>query len=491
MANEVRDWINANLPADERRLTGVYLNYFAAVPEVTVAATLTRLATGFVHPHRHPVLEWIPMISQMQRVGVAGAAFHAVLHGMTSGAGALTGQQLYQFWMTALGGRGRSEVLFGCINHLLAGGTPTQIRNCIVSFLDGAHRIALDKDDLLVALTHLKSSGLDDALALTFCNFMQTNLPAGQPPRVYGQSFLRLCHGMRNAVIPVGTFLNFLNVHPPLTDDQFARLLLDLGYRRFRSLIEAALPAGLNVPTGAPHTSPNMIGYAITREHIDAVSVTLSKCIEAEMIPVGTDVYPAATDLIFRLFEHLQHVAAGDRVKREGLFIEEASASRNAKGRVHPWSEVETLLENFRQDNRHGNNPAAIPPPAPVNVGRIRCTGERIRYFMRGHSYAYHDFTLAARTRHEITLFPLGTTVANVRTAVGGALAAVSAADVDEAVDGGKVHIVVVGGYELGLIADAGGARNAALIHFMPHAMGAASFWHTSLLRAFRHLYNN
>jgi hypothetical protein len=34
------DWVAANVPADERRLTRVYLNYFGAVAEATVVTTL-------------------------------------------------------------------------------------------------------------------------------------------------------------------------------------------------------------------------------------------------------------------------------------------------------------------------------------------------------------------------------------------------------------------------------------------------------------------
>jgi hypothetical protein len=266
-----------------------------------------------------------------------------------------------------------------------------------------------------------------------FFNFMQTNYPVGvQAPPVAGRAFLALCRGMRGAAIPPATFHNFLNVHPPLTNGDFARLLMDLGYRRFRDILDAALPGGLNVPVGATHTPAAMIAYAITREHADAVSLCLGAAI--------TSAVP--TDLLFRLLEHLRHIVAGDRVRRVRLFIEQAAVARDAKGRLHPWTEVETLFRNFTAAGRHNNDPAAVPAAVAVNAGRLRCTGERIRYFMRGHSCPYHDFNIAGRTRSDITLFPLGTTVADVRIAVAAAFAAVPAADIDTASGGGAAHII-------------------------------------------------
>jgi hypothetical protein len=69
---------------------------------------------------------------------------------MTAGAGSLNGAELHQFWMTALGGTGRSEVLVGCIQRLLGGAvTATQVKDCILPFLDRRHRIELTKDELL------------------------------------------------------------------------------------------------------------------------------------------------------------------------------------------------------------------------------------------------------------------------------------------------------------------------------------------------------
>ena len=481
----IDDWVNANLPADDRRLTRVYLNFFSAVPEATVVATLNALSGGFGHGPRprHPVLDWMPVISQLQKTQFNGATAHTVLQFMTSGAGALTGSQLLTFWFTALAGRGGSEVLLDCIEHLRGGlTTPTQIWDCIVSFIDGAHRIALSKEDLRAALQHLATGGLTPELRFTFCTYLQTNYPAGVvAAAVAGTRFLALCRGMRTAAIPPATFNAFLTVHPPLTDGEFARLLMDLGYRKFREIIDAALPAGLNVPTGPPHTPAGMLGYAVTRQHTAAVSEALSEAIDAEMIP-------AATDFLFRLCDHLQHMAAGDRVQRVGKFIKEAKAARTSKGREHPWSEIERLLRNFTDDGRHNN--AAVPPAAAVTTNaRIRCTGERIQYFMRAHSYAYHDFTIAGRTREDITFFALGTTVADVRGWVGTALTNVDDEDVDTAAEGGPARIIVVGTYELGLIADGGGGGRAALIHFMPYSVDPARHWSSALLRAFRHLY--
>jgi hypothetical protein len=76
-----------------------------------------------------------------------------------------------------------------------------------------------------------------------------------------------------------------------------------------------------------------------------------------------------------------------------------------------------------------------------------------------------------------------------MRAAVVATLAMVTGTQADDAIAAHNPLIVAVNNYEIGLIADNYNVGDAALIHFMPHVLGAAAYWHSSLVRAFRRLY--
>jgi hypothetical protein len=193
-----------------------------------------------------------------------------------------------------------------------------------------------------------------------------------------------------------------------------------------------------------------------------------------------------------RILLHLQLMTAGDRVRRLADFIRRAAAHIVAKRRQHTWAEIMDLVDQFVADGRHNNDPATVNGGGQISVGACRCTGERIGYFVKAHTYGYFDFTIVNRSRDDITLFPPGMNVAAMRLLVGNVFGQVDAQTIADAAESNKLEIsnVDCGGqeYEIGLVAQGTGG-NVALIHFMPFTVDPADFWHKDLLQAVGRLF--
>ena len=391
------EWLKTQL-GDNGRLMGVRVRaLFGSLGEPGIETFLGLFTTGVFSGGVRPLDYWEGVFSQLARVQYSGVTAITVLRAML-GPGNLTGAQLQLFWSTSLGGTGRSEVLVGSIQTLIGPGglTGIQISALIGHLLDGAHRITLDKDQVLQALTNLRGK-LTPTQTQTCCTFFQTNLPGAIHEA--NKMFLRVCVRIRASAMAPADITALFAAHGVLTAAHTAELLLKCRFDYPAEFIHTALPGGLVLPGGVANTGGDLLAYAIGRGTIPHVIEVLDEGHTAAM-PV---------DAMAHALCHLRLMAAGDRVKRVASFISQAFASRTSKGRAHSWAEIMDLVDAFVNDNRHTNGPGTVGHPAAINVGRCYCTGERVAYFLKAHTYRFLDFTIVGRSRDDITFFPAGT----------------------------------------------------------------------------------
>jgi hypothetical protein len=470
------DWLKARL-GDDARLMGVRVRaLFGSLGDPGMENFLDLFTSGVFPGGVRPLDYWEAVFSQLARVQYSGVTAINVFRAML-GPGNLTGAQLRTFWSTSLGRTGGSEVLARSIETLIGPGglTGGQISTLIGHLLDGAHRIKFDKDQVLQALTNLRVK-LSPTQTQTCCTFFQTNLPAIHQT---DKMFSGVCRRIRASTMAAVDITALFAGHGTLTAAHTAQLLLECQFDYPAEFIHTALPVGLVRPGGVANTGGDVLAYAIGRGTVPHVIEVLDEGRDAAM-PV---------DAMARALCHLRLMAAGDRVKRVATFIREAYAARTSKGRAHPWAEIMDLVGAFVTDNRHTNGPGTVGHPAAINVGRCYCTGERVGYFLKAHTYCFLDFTIVGRSRDDITFFPAGTDAAAMDLAVRAAFAAIGGGDVDNAVAADQMVIANYAGYETGLIADRAHHNCAALIHFMPFTLNREDYWHKNLLAAVGRLF--
>jgi len=466
------EWLKTQL-GDDARLMGVRVRaLFGSLGEAGMVNFLGLFTSGAFPAGVRPLDYWEAVFSQFARVQYSGVTAIDVFRAML-GPGNLTGAQLQVFWSTSLGGTGRSEVLAGSIQTLIGAGglTGAQIGTLIGNFLDRAHRITLDKDQVLLALTNLRTK-LSPTQTQACCTFFQANLPGGIHEA--DTKFLRVCERIRASAMAAVDITALFAAHGTLTAARTAQLLLVCRFDYPAEFIHTALPGGLTRPGGVANTGGDVLAYAIGQGTIQHVMNVLDEGRAAAM-PVAA---------MARALCHLRLMGAGDRVARVATFIRLAYAARRSKGRDHSWTEIMDLVDAFVNDNRHTNGPGAIGHPPAIHVGRCHCTGERVGYFLKAHTYRFLDFTIVGRSRDDITFFPAGTNAAAMDLAVRAAFGAIAGGDVDNAVAADAIIIANHGGYETGLIADNAHHNCAALVHFMPYTLDPADYWHKNLLAA-------
>jgi hypothetical protein len=480
-------WLMANLPSDSVRQFGVFVRrVFGGIGEQQIVALLTQLKAG------GPLLEWEGRFSQLTREGVTGTEATTGFNALLTGQQPLTGAQLNTFWAAALGTTGGSELVMRCVWQLSSTPNPLsgqQIRDLILLFLNGtacpgcAHpRLILSKSQLLTALTDLRSKFTPQQV-WTFCLFFQADLPADLPaklppgPPTRAGRFLAICRDVRATTRTGHDLILAITTHGNLTNPQLAALLFLGSFEYTLEFLATGLPP-VPLPNGVVG-SPSLLSYAISKGTTAAVAGVLAQAAKADVPCTVTA----------RLFIHLRRMTAGDKVERLAKFIEEAGAAREVRGqkRKHTWVEIMALVDLFVADNRHLNSPNAVQGGALIVEGSCRCTGERVRYFVKAHTYGWFDFTIVDRSRDDITLFPQGTTDAGMRGLVQNVLAQVDDDTVKDVLASNTIHISTEdyagSTYEIGLIKQRDGVT-VALIHFMPFTLDPADYWHKDLLGA-------
>ena len=479
------DYLRVSVSQGDARLFGVRVRaLFGGVSELDIVRLLTRLDNG-AGTTSEKLLRWEPRFAQLTRSGLSGSALAATFNALLTGNHALTGQELHDFWSAALGRTGESEILVAIVRELISvqnGLNGEQIRDLVMLFLHGATPwISLSKRELLTALTNLRLK-FSPLQTRAFCLFFRANLPG--TVRVSAQRFLEICDEVGRGGLTAQNISIALHTHGNLTNADLATLLFTGPFTYCMQYLDTALPPALVLPMNVHNSPGGVLAFAVSKGTARRVAEVLTKAFTATM----------PCDVLSRLLCHLRHMTAGDRVQRLGTFIDEAAANLTARGRRHTWVEILELVDQFVADLRIANGPAALAVGAQIRRGQCVCSGERIKYFLRAHTYRYFDFTIVDRSKDDITMFPPGMAEAAMRNLVTQVFGALSAAAIEDASDAAEIIIsnVRVGmlDYEVGLVAHGGLPPNSvALLHLMPFLANADQYWHKNLLAAVGRLF--
>lgn len=496
VVSDLERWVRVRLTDDTAaRLFLVYLhNLFTTASDRTLMDLLDKLLDRRAAPTTPLAVQqagqaldyWSPVFLQLKRSGVSGtdalACFTLILDD------GISGTVFRTFWTNMLGRTGGSEAVVGCIQQLNSrhnGLTGSRILFLISAFGTGqvntdygVVHIRLSKVDLLTSLTCLRVK-LDPMQIRKFCRFFQSNFTGAAFEA--GNRFRTLCTSISRTGRSQQSIMQLVSAHGTLTDGDLVRLLLECDFEYCMNFLTTALPIGITLPGGVGNAIA-LVAWVIPQANIAAVVTVFNKAHAAD-VPIGS---------LVRLFCHLQHMTAGDRVARLGEFIDRAEVARKThdqRGRDHTWPEVMNLIATFVTDQRVTNGPTTAPSPPSVNVGTQYCTSERITYFLKAHTYRYFDFSIVNRSRDDITLFPSGTGGGGMRTLVSNVLGNTDPTDAQGNTQM-TISTVDYGGsyYEVGLIGQ-NGSNQVGLLHFMPFTADAGAFWHKTLLTAIGRLF--
>jgi len=436
----------------------LFKSCFSGLPEEHVFAIYKIIASGVVVSEAW-LNNWLGILGQLRKCQFTGQAIYAELAFLDI---TLDGNQILHLF-TSLNVGGLQSVHADTTLRLLtrlhtAGTTGTQIQillhNCLttltllphqtVTILDGLMDKKLNGTQICSVITALCAGGLVASRTRAKIVKLMDSVFISTEARTHIVSFFTLGQA-------------------PLTAVQAIELSFGLSFGRLCSLLftgggPAATLAGLNACV-------TIDLLRLILEQADTSEVPIASLI----VLLNAVTHVPATAIAFG--EQQAHNRTGRVVKFISL-AKAALAGHQVNNR--DWAGMVGLFATFRAANRMPLGALAAPGQwtRVVDGATLKCSGQRIIYFLRAHTLRFCSFRIADRTKDDITFFGgnghspaiLQGLVTNMATSQPGVLKTV----IDNA-DEDITHLSVqlVGNYEAGVVKNHDGTYS--LIHFMPN----------------------